>query len=102
MYRGAMCVSMYHECLPVLAKTLFYRCRVDIHDRIFLDRGCLLTQLASLLRKCAALAQRLAEEVLLPGCLAHHGAKLHVLNIVTAQVVAMQHDGRAYRRGDGD
>ena len=47
-------------------------------------------------------AQRLGEEVLLPGFLPHHGAKLHVLNIVTTQVVAMQHDSRADRRSDDD
>ena len=86
----------------VRAERRLHRRRRDIHDGHVLDLLGLLALAPHFPGHAHALSQRLGEESLLPGGIAHHGAKLLVFDVVAAQRVAVhQQRARAVQVDDG-
>ncbi|MNT09911.1 hypothetical protein D3C72_1447170 [compost metagenome] len=87
-----MRVAVDHDGAGVFGEYLRHGIGRDIHDVHGFFAIVFAAAFAQAVDDGLALRQRHGQELFLPGGLAHHGAKLHVLHVFRAFGVAMQQD----------
>ena len=87
-------VTMNQPRVIVGTERVFHACRRHIHDGHILDLLSLLALAPYFPGHAYAFFNRLAQEITLPGRIAHHGAKFLVFDVFAAQRIAV-HQQRA-------